>query len=384
MLQIHELIVQYSYASASKWFQRIGSFRPWATDLKAEKAGLRPHRVVLNALNLELARGEFLAILGVSGEGKTTLLRAIAGLLRPSSGEILIDGQSQTRKPPHLRDVAYVFQNGGWYDHLTVRQHFQLGKSPFRGSSKGSSLETEEWIERVGLTDVADQTPGQLSGGQLQRLAIGRALARRKSLLLLDEPLSHLDEPSCEELRRLLLKIHSDGSTIVYVTHSQRDAFMLATKVAVLHEGVLRQMASPRELYDQPNHISVAKSLGYPAMDFFTAKYFLDDVPVHRRVGTIWEKLPQEATVGVRPKDWELSSTESSGRTTFKGTWAGSTFIDGMWLGRVVYKEKVISVLVNAAKDFAPLPIGHMVVIQLDPRHLHCFDPSTGNRIQLA
>lgn len=384
MLQIHELIVQYSYASASKWFQRIGSFRPWATDLKAEKAGLRPHRFVLNALNLELARGEFLAILGVSGEGKTTLLRAIAGLLRPSSGEILIHGQSQTRKPPHLRDMAYVFQSGGWYDHLTVRQHFELGKSNTRGSSEASSLETEDWLERVGLTCVADQTPGQLSGGQLQRLAIGRALARRKSLLLLDEPLSQLDEPSCEELRRLLLKIHSDGSTIVYVTHSQRDAFMLATKVAVLHEGVLRQMGAPRELYDQPNHISVAKSLGFPAMDFFAAKHFLDDIPVHLRVGTIWEKLPQEATVGVRPKDWKLNPTESSGETTFKGTWAGKIFVDGMWLGRVVYKEKVISVLVNASEEFTPLPNGDLVVIHLDPRHLHCFDPITGNRIQLA
>lgn len=384
MLQIHDLTVQYSCASASKWSQWIGSFRPWATDREERKAGLQRRRVVLNALSLDLARGEFLAILGCSGAGKTTLLRSIAGLLPPSSGEILIDGQSQLHKPPHLRDVAYVFQSGGWYDHLTVRQHFQLGSSSSQVTSKASSPILEDWLDRVGLTDVADQTPGQLSGGQLQRLAIGRALARQKSLLLLDEPLSQLDEPSCDELRRLLQQIHSEGCTVVYVTHSQQDAFMLASKVAVLHEGVLRQMASPRELYDQPSHISVAKSLGFPAMDFFAAGHFLDDLPLHLRVGTVWEKLSTQAIVGIRPRDWKLNQTELSTGTVFKGHWAGSTFIDGMCLGRVFYKKKVISVLVNASEDFTQRSIGDPVVLQLDARHLHCFDPTTGNRIQLG
>ncbi len=384
MLRIHELTVQYSSASTPKWLHRLGSLRPWATDREVEKAVLRPHRVVLDHLNLDLARGEFLAILGVSGAGKTTLLRAIAGLLRPSGGEILIDGQPQTYKPPHLRDVAYIFQSGGWYDHLTVRQHFQLGKSGPPSTSQASSLDTEDWLDRVGLTDVADQTPGHLSGGQLQRLAIGRALARQKSLLLLDEPLSQLDEPSCDELRRLLQKIHSDGSTIVYVTHNQRDAFMLATKVAVLHEGVLRQMASPQELYDQPQHISVAKSLGFPSMDFHAGKHFFDDIVVHQKASTNWEQLSPKVIVGVRPRDWKLNPTELSPGTVFKGTWAGRTFVDGMWLGRVVFKEKVISVLMSASEDVIQLSIGDSVVLQLDPRHLHCFDPTTGNRIQLS
>ncbi|MCY2975898.1 MAG: ABC transporter ATP-binding protein [Planctomycetota bacterium] len=384
MLRIHELTVQYSCASASKWFQRISFPRPLSQNRETGKSKAASNRAVLDHLNLDLARGEFLAILGVSGAGKTTLLRAIAGLLRPSSGEILIDGQPQTHKPPHQRDVAYVFQSGGWYDHLTVRQHFQLGKSSSQGTSKASSPILEDWLDRVGLTDLANQSPGQLSGGQLQRLAIGRALARQKSLLLLDEPLSQLDEPSCDELRRLLQKIHSEGSTIIYVTHSQRDAFMLSTKVAALHEGVLRQMASPHELYDQPQHISVAKSLGFPAMDLLAAKHLIDDVPVHLRVGTKWEKLSPETIVGVRPRDWKLNPTESSGGTTFKGTWAGRTFIDGMWLGRVVFQEKVISVLVSVSEDVERLTIGDPVVLYLDARHLHCFDPITGNRIQLG
>jgi ABC-type sugar transport system ATPase subunit len=384
MLRIHELTVQYSCTPTPKWLHRLRSLWPAARDRDERKAGLRPNPVILDHLNLELARGEFLAILGVSGAGKTTLLRAVAGLLRPKSGDIFIDGQQQIHRPPHLRDVAYVFQSGGWYDHLTVRQHFQLGKAPPRITDATPSAGGVDWLDRVGLGGLEDQRPGQLSGGQLQRLAIGRALAREKSLLLLDEPLSQLDEPSCEELRRLLQTIHSEGNTIVYVTHSQRDAFMLATKVAVLHEGVLRQMASPHVLYDRPNHISVAKSMGFPAMEFLTAKDFLDNMAVRQEVSLGWEWLSPEDIVGVRPKDWKLIPIESSCGIAFNGRWAGKTFVDGAWLGRVAFKKRIISVWGDAATKWEQLKIGDAVELRVDPQDFHYFDPTTGNRIQVS
>jgi len=424
MLQITALTVQYPPVLTPKWLRRLASMRPWGKKRSARNTDPHSDGCVLKNLRLEVPRGDFLAILGSSGAGKTTLLRAIAGLLQPSSGEIRIDGENQTRKPPHLRDVAYVFQSGGWYDHLTVRQHFQLkssgpeqlglagskntepmalamgldsstigpiapeasaygsGKKPFSsGQGFVQHQDADDWMDRVGLTELADQTPGQLSGGQLQRLAIGRALARRKSVLLLDEPLSQLDEPSCVELRRLLKKIHSDGMTIVYVTHNHQDAFLLASRVAVLDEGGIRQIASPREIYDRPNHVSVAKSLGFPAMEFLTAKELVDFAALGHEELLGRSNLPPGVTFGIRPRDWQLNPIAPIHGIVLNGKWAGGTFLDGHWLGRVVSNGIAVSVVSDACERVEKLSIGDPVTLHLDPRNLHCFDETTGNRI---
>jgi len=381
MLQITKLTVQYPPVLTPKWLRLLASLRPWGKKRSARNTDPHSDGCVLKSLSLEVPRGEFLAILGSSGAGKTTLLRAIAGLLQPRSGEIRIDGDNQTQKPPHLRDVAYVFQSGGWYDHLTVRQHFQLKSSGSEQPGLALQQNVDDWMDRVGLTKLADQTPGQLSGGQLQRLAIGRALARRKSVLLLDEPLSQLDEPSCDELRRLLKKIHSDGMTIVYVTHNHRDAFLLASRVAVLHEGIVRQIASPREIYDRPNHVSVAKSLGFPAMEFLTAKELVDFSALGHGELLGRSNLPPGAIFGVCPRDWQLNPIVPTHRIVLNGTWAGGTFMDGHWLGRVVSKGIPVSVVSDACERVEKLAIGDSVTLHLDPKNLYCFDPTTGNRI---
>jgi len=381
MLRINELTVQYSLLSTPKWLNRLASLRPGGKNRSERNTDPQSDGCILKNLSLEVPRGDFLAILGSSGAGKTTLLRAIAGLLQPSSGEIRIDGENQTRKPPHLRDVAYVFQSGGWYDHLTVRQHFQLKSSGPEQPRLAFQQDADDWTERVGLTELADQTPGQLSGGQLQRLAIGRALARRKSVLLLDEPLSQLDEPSCVELRRLLKKIHSDGMTIVYVTHNHQDAFLLASRVAVLDEGIIRQIASPREIYDRPNHVSVAKSLGFPAMEFLTAKELVDLAALGHAELLGRSNLPPRVTFGIRPRDWQLNPAAPIHGIVLNGAWAGGTFLDGHWLGRVVSNGIAVSVVSHACERLEKLAMGDSVTLHLDRRNLHCFDATTGNRI---
>jgi ABC-type sugar transport system ATPase subunit len=405
MLRINKLTVQYPSVTTPESRIRLASL--WRRVKNRFVQGGKPDFVapVLENLDLELDRGEFLVILGASGVGKTTLLRAIAGLVPPVHGEISIGGSKQTGIPAHQRDAAYVFQSGGWYDHLTVRQHFQLENSA-SDQRLDSQQEAHNWISHVGLFDFADQTPGELSGGQLQRLAIGRALARQKSLLLLDEPLSQLDERSCKELRHLLKKIHSLGTTIIYVTHSQQDAFLLATRVAVLDGGILRQIASPREVYERPLHVSVANALGFPSIEWIAPDELLaesvqDDSPQGEGQKDVVIGRPSQVSskviYGVRPRDWELVPFSAQpnqqdrpridlngkpGDVFLRGTWAGSTFIDGQNWGRVQLKERAISVVLDSKTQAEELKNGQAVHLKLDAPRLHCFDPITGNRIQ--
>lgn len=222
---------------------------------------------VLHGVSLEIAPGEVLALLGPSGCGKTTLLRAIAGLERVNDGEIAIDGQvvasPKVHAPPEQRRIGMVFQDWALFPHLSVGENvaFGLTRSERRGTRGRERV--AEALQMVGLGGMTDRMPSTLSGGQQQRVALARALAPRPRAILLDEPFSNLDTTLRIQIRSEVHHLLSDlGITTAFVTHDQEEAFVLGDKVAVMHEGVIEQHASPAEIYESPSTRWVADFVG--------------------------------------------------------------------------------------------------------------------------
>lgn len=227
---------------------------------------------VLKGINLDIANGEFVILVGGSGCGKSTLLNIIAGLEVASGGDIVIDGAQVNELPPKDRDIAMVFQSYALYPSMSVRENIAFGLS----LRKMPQAQQDETINRVAhmlqMTHLLDRKPAQLSGGQRQRVAMGRALARQPKLFLFDEPLSNLDAKLRVDMRREIKLLHKQlGTTMVYVTHDQIEAMTLADKIAVMHEGRVQQYASPKEIYEAPANLFVAGFMGSPPMNLLKA-----------------------------------------------------------------------------------------------------------------
>jgi putative spermidine/putrescine transport system ATP-binding protein len=219
--------------------------------------------VALDGLDLDIAGGEFLALLGPSGCGKTTALRAIAGFDQPDGGRVLLDGRDVTDVPANKRDMGMVFQAYSLFPNLTVADNVAFGLRMRRRGKGERSSRAAELLELVGLADRGNRYPHQLSGGQQQRVALARALAVAPQVLLLDEPLSALDAQVRvqlrEEIRRIQLEL---GTTTVFVTHDQAEALSVADRVGVMRAGRLEQVASPDDLYERPATAFVAEFVG--------------------------------------------------------------------------------------------------------------------------
>ena len=233
-----------------------------------------PHsRPALEEVSLEVSDGEFFALVGPSGCGKTTLLRCIAGLEEPSAGEILLDGRDVTGLDPAARDIAMVFQTYALYPHLTVRRNIAFGLEVRRMPASEIARRVQQAADRLGLGTLLDRRPGELSVGERQRVALGRALVREPHVFLLDEPLSHLDPNLRIELRSELLELHRAlHTTVVYVTHDQVEAMTMGQRIAVLEGGRLRQVGTPAELYGRPADVFVARFIGSPGMNILTGR----------------------------------------------------------------------------------------------------------------
>jgi multiple sugar transport system ATP-binding protein len=228
---------------------------------------------VLKGINLEVKTGEFVVLVGPSGCGKSTLLALIAGLESVSAGEIRIGDRVVNGVPPKDRDIAMVFQSYALYPTMTVRGNITFGMESRRVPKK----EQAEALARVaGLLQIEKllgRKPSQLSGGQRQRVAMGRALVRDPELFLFDEPLSNLDAKLRVEMRTEIKKLYQRlGKTTIYVTHDQVEAMTLASRIAVMHQGVLQQFAEPRTVYDRPANMFVAGFMGSPPMNFLPAQ----------------------------------------------------------------------------------------------------------------
>ena len=217
----------------------------------------------VDAVSLEVARGECIALLGPSGCGKTTTLRLVAGFVTPDAGRILLEGRSIGAEPPHRRRIGMVFQSYALFPHLTVAGNVAFGLEMQAVPTAERRARVTEVLAMVGLDALAGRYPAQLSGGQQQRVALARALVTRPSLLLLDEPLSNLDATLRVEMREEIGRLRrAAGITTLFVTHDQEEALALADRIAVMHQGRIVECATPQELSEHPRHVFTAGFLG--------------------------------------------------------------------------------------------------------------------------
>ena len=224
--------------------------------------------LVLKQINLDVSDGEFIVLLGPSGCGKSTLLNIIAGLESVDEGEILIDDYVVNRVEPKDRNIAMVFQSYALYPAMTVRDNVIFGLKQRKVSKEQIEKSLQHFSKMLQIDQLLDRKPAQLSGGQRQRVAMGRALVREPHIFLFDEPLSNLDAKLRVEMRHEINKLHEQlGTTMIYVTHDQVEAMSLATRIAVMNEGIIQQIGTPQKIYDQPNSVFVADFIGSPAIN---------------------------------------------------------------------------------------------------------------------
>jgi multiple sugar transport system ATP-binding protein len=314
---------------------------------------------VVRSVSLEIPDGAFVTLVGPSGSGKTTTLNLIAGLDEPSGGVIRFDGAPVNDLSPRERDVAMVFQSYALYPHKTVFENLAF---PLRIAGETRS-EVERRVRdaarRLEIEPLLDRRPRELSGGQRQRVALGRAIVRRPRVFLLDEPLSNLDAGLRVQMRAEIKRLHQDlGVTFVYVTHDQAEAMTLSDRVVVFHDGAVQQYAPPREVYDRPANVFVARFLGSPPISLF-----LDPVR-----GVLIGVRAEDARVATEPRP-----DSRKGRIFVVEPMGPETFV-------TVELEAGGRVVCRAEPSFAAPP-GAPAWVTLDPARLHLFDPRTERRI---
>ena len=224
---------------------------------------------VLKKINLDIEEGSFLVLLGPSGCGKSTLLNIIAGLESIDEGAVFIDDYDVSKVEPKDRNIAMVFQSYALYPSMTVRENIIFGLKQAKTPKDKIEKQLEKVSNFLKVDGLLKRKPSQLSGGQRQRVAMGRALVREPRIFLFDEPLSNLDAKLRVEMRHEIKKLYTSlDTTMVYVTHDQIEAMSLASKIAVMNEGIIQQLGDPQEIYDQPNSLFVADFIGSPSMNF--------------------------------------------------------------------------------------------------------------------
>ena len=356
-------------------------------------------RPSVDSLDLEIADGEFLVPVGPSGCGKSTSLRMLAGLEDVNSGRILIGDRDVTDVQPKDRDIAMVFQNYALYPHMTVHDNMGFALK-IAGTPKAEiDKRVREAAKILGLTEYLDRKPKALSGGQRQRVAMGRAIVRKPKVFLMDEPLSNLDAKLRVQTRTQIASLQrSLGVTTVYVTHDQTEALTMGDRIAVLKDGVLQQVGTPREMYDHPANEFVAGFIGSPAMNLgqFTVKGDVATVgaaKIQLSKATLDAITPEDGgkvTIGFRPESLDVVSAQDEHsipvRLSFVEELGSDAYIYGELVGAEESEAKLGSgedssqIIVRVPPRTAPEP-GETVYVRIRPGQEHIFSASTGKRL---
>ncbi|MCB1500866.1 MAG: sn-glycerol-3-phosphate ABC transporter ATP-binding protein UgpC [Bauldia sp.] len=347
------------------------------------------HLKVLRDLNLDVTAGEFIVLLGPSGCGKSTLLNAIAGLLDITSGQIWIDGKNVTWEEPKDRGIGMVFQSYALYPRMTAEGNLTFGLRVARVPKDEIARRVERTAELLQIKPLLGRRPSELSGGQRQRVAIGRALVRDVDVFLFDEPLSNLDAKLRTELRVELKKLHNRlASTMIYVTHDQIEALTLADRIAVMHGGVIQQLATPKEIYRRPINRFVAGFVGSPSMNFVEGTLRLAEgapaieLPSGKRIGLggyEFSARPEDgrpAVLGVRPEQMEMKPGDGGSALPIEVHLIDPMGADSLLWGNV--GTDTISVRIGPDDTFEA---GTAVEAWFQPVNASLFDAKSGERL---
>ncbi len=336
----------------------------------------------VDALNLEIEDGEFLVLVGPSGCGKSTSLRMLAGLEDVNSGRILIGPRDVTNVPPKDRDIAMVFQSYALYPHMSVADNMGFALK-IAGVNKGEIRKrVDEAAKILNLTEYLDRKPKALSGGQRQRVAMGRAIVRKPQVFLMDEPLSNLDAKLRVQTRTQIASLTRRlGVTTVYVTHDQTEAMTMGDRVAVLKDGELQQLDTPRYLYDHPNNIFVAGFIGSPAMNLLNLPIHESGVQIGDMVWPVQRELLAQAsgdkvTLGVRPEDLVVAEHGLPVQVEVVEELGADAYVYGTVRGTVT--DHPVIARVDGRR---PPEKGSTVHLAPKPDHVHLFDSVNGLRI---
>jgi len=377
--------------------------------------------LAVNDISLDITDGEFIILVGPSGCGKSTTLNMIAGLEDISEGELRIGGKVVNDKAPKDRDIAMVFQSYALYPHMTVRENMGFALKLAKTPKNVIDEKVTEAARILDLTQHLDRRPANLSGGQRQRVAMGRAIVRDPAAFLMDEPLSNLDAKLRVQTRTEVSRLQKRlGTTMVYVTHDQTEAMTLGDRVAVMRLGVLQQVASPQELYDEPVNLFVAGFIGSPSMNFMAGtmedgklRTGVGDFPLTPQLRQELERAGsgREVIVGIRPENFEDASIVPA-EVKPNGLEFHTTIdvVESLGSEKFVYftrelgQTRNVAELEELARDSGRADAGgaaeETVVARLDPssriregedarlwvdvRKLHIFDPSTGRNLSLG
>lgn len=339
--------------------------------------------------NLEIKDKEFVIFVGPSGCGKSTTLRMIAGLEKISEGELYVDGKLMNSVEPHNRDMSMVFQSYALYPHMNVFDNIAYSMRLKHLPKREIKEKVEEVAKILGIEEILKRKPKELSGGQKQRVAMGRAIVRKPKVFLLDEPLSNLDAKMRNRMRVELLKLHKQlQTTFIYVTHDQTEAMTLGTKIVVLNDGVIQQVASPMELYEKPENVFVAQFIGVPQMNLIQGELLVQGdqgglrvkeefIPFDKELTSYLEELGyvgKEIIIGFRPEDILLKENSSIQIEVSVCEMLGSeSHLYGEAYG------KVMSIRVNDRTD---IKRGDTIGLEFDWKKVHLFDGESLIRIK--
>ncbi len=347
----------------------------------------------VKSINLTIEDGELCVLLGPSGCGKTSTLRMVAGFVKPAGGEIYIDDEPITHLYPGDRNIAMVFQNYALYPHKTVREHFAFPLQAAKTPKSEIAQRVQEMAEFLHMEDLLDRYPLELSAGQQQRVAIGRALIRRPRVFLLDEPLSNLDARLRVEMRTNLRRLQQElGVTTIYVTHDQVEAQAVADKIVVMELGNIRQTGTSEEIYRRPANLFVAGFIGSPPMNFFDGRLtrsngtailvtreFQMPLPPHIAGQLVHVEADHPVVLGVRPEHIKLSAEEQNGSVP------ASVMVlepqSNEWIVDLEIDNKLVKMRGDKREiGFRP-KIGQQVWLRFQQSHLHLFDRETGEAL---
>ncbi|WP_306364679.1 ABC transporter ATP-binding protein [Nocardia sp. CC227C] len=344
----------------------------------------------VDALDLEIADGEFLVLVGPSGCGKSTSLRMLAGLEEVSTGRILIGAKDVTHAEPKERDIAMVFQNYALYPHMSVAENMGFALKMAKVSKEERAQRVLEAAKLLDLEPYLNRKPKALSGGQRQRVAMGRAIVRQPQVFLMDEPLSNLDAKLRVQTRTQIAQLQRRlGTTTVYVTHDQVEAMTMGDRVAVLADGLLQQCASPRDLYRDPANLFVAGFMGSPAMNLFTLAVEGGAVNLggHRLPlpRTVADAGNGSVVVGIRPEHFEIAGSSNGLSKEAHGITMEVDVVEELGSDAYVYGralDKSGNETIVARADWRNPPAkGTRLVLQADPEHTYFFAPEDGRRL---